>query len=63
MGVQITTHMRNSLKPDQSVCAQPDLTDQGLSNNIDNVDCVSCLRMLAKDAVVYGVDRIAQRWR
>lgn len=63
MGVQYTTHMRNSLKPDQAVCAQPDLTDQGLSYNIDDVNCVSCLRMLAKDAVIYGRERKAKKRR
>lgn len=57
MGMQWTTHMRNNLKPNRPVCDQPDMTDQSLSSNIDAVDCVTCLRLLVKDAVIYGVDR------
>lgn len=32
-----------------------------VKTNIDDVDCVACLRMLAKDAVIYGVGRNPKR--
>lgn len=33
------------------------------ASNIDSIDCVPCLRMLVKDAVVYGVGRKAKgKW-
>ncbi len=33
----------------------------GLTQDIDLVDCVPCLRMLVKDAVLYGVGRKPNR--
>ena len=32
-----------------------------ITTDIDKVSCVSCLRMLAKDAVIYGNARRAKR--
>jgi hypothetical protein len=55
-----TIHMRNNLKPNQAVCEGGGPT---LVSNIDDVDCVLCLRLLVKDAVLYGRERRAKRWR
>lgn len=58
--ISTTVHMRNNLQPNRGVC---EAMGMRFTSKIDEVDCVICLRKLAKDAVIYGRERRAQRWR
>jgi hypothetical protein len=58
-------HKRNQAGNQGPVClkVQPQLadTDVIMDDNIDLVTCIYCLRILAKDAVLYGNARRPER--
>lgn len=59
----MAVHKRNNAT-NKPVCwvpgyLKPDSIE--MASEIDDVDCVLCLRQLVKDAVIYGVDRKPKR--
>lgn len=62
----MTTHKRNQAGPRIGpLCLdkfrKPTPEGTLMADEIDEIDCVNCLRMLAKDAVLYGRDRRPRR--
>jgi hypothetical protein len=59
----VVIHKRNNLKGEQPLCWHGENRTETFMSHPDVmvVDCVDCLRMLAKDAVLFGNQRRARR--
>jgi len=59
---EVDVHKRNQAGNQGPLCKQvPWTEDVIMADNIDLLTCVFCLRLLAKDAVIYGNQRRPSR--